>query len=128
MNIHYKLKTNKAFGEALVDLKANLLHYEFGVLWEMNFKDKLKEKGLEFNKNFKVLEVCNPKKAKDVLDIELEAGYFLPCKMVVYELDKVVYIGMLKPTSLITMIDNPALVSVAAEVEDILMKAIQETV
>jgi uncharacterized protein (DUF302 family) len=34
-------------------------------LWELNFKDKLQEKGLDFDKNFKILEVCNPVQAKE---------------------------------------------------------------
>jgi len=128
MNIEYKKETNKSFEEALLSLKSSLKTVGFGVLWEMNFKDKLQEKGLEFNKDFKVLEVCNPKAAKEVLEIELEAGYFLPCKMVVYNMNGTVYIGMLKPTNLITMIDNPLLVDTAKEVEEALIKAIEASV
>lgn len=126
MDINYKVATNKNFEIALEDLKASLNKHSFGVLWELNFKEKLKEKGLDFDKNFKVLEVCNPKKAKEVLDKYIEAGYFLPCKMVVYEDNDSVFIGMLKPTSLTGMIDNDELSSIAAEVEKELMSYIDE--
>jgi uncharacterized protein (DUF302 family) len=126
MDINYKVATNKSFEIALEDLKASLNKHSFGVLWELNFKEKLKEKGLDFDKNFKVLEVCNPKKAKEVLDKHIEAGYFLPCKMVVYENNDSVFIGMLKPTSLIGMMDNDELSSIAAEVEKDLSSSIDE--
>lgn len=126
MDINYKVATNKSFETAVEDLKTSLGKYNFGVLWELNFKEKLKEKGLEFDKNFKVLEVCNPKKAKEVLDKYIEAGYFLPCKMVVYENNGSVFIGMLKPTSLIGMIDNDELSGIAADVEKELMASIDE--
>lgn len=126
MDINYKVATNKSFETAVEDLKTSLGKHNFGVLWELNFKEKLKEKGLEFDKNFKVLEVCNPKKAKEVLDKYIEAGYFLPCKMVVYENNGSVFIGMLKPTSLIGMIDNDELSGIAADVEKELMASIDE--
>ncbi len=45
MDINYQVETNKNFDQAVEDLKNNLSKRKFGVLWELNFKDKLKEKG-----------------------------------------------------------------------------------
>jgi uncharacterized protein (DUF302 family) len=126
MDMNYKVKTNKSFETALEDLKKSLSKYSFGVLWELNFKDKLEEKGFDFDKNFKVLEVCNPQKLKLVLEQNIEAGYFLPCKMVVYEDGNSVYIGMTKPTKLIDMMENSELSNIAIEVEKELISAIEE--
>jgi uncharacterized protein (DUF302 family) len=67
MDIKYEVKINKSFDEAVESLKKSLSENKFGVLWELNFKDKLREKGLEFDTNFKILEVCNPVQAKEVL-------------------------------------------------------------
>lgn len=128
MDIYFELPTNKTFDEAVDALKASLKPYSFGVLWEMNFKDKLQEKGLEFDTDFKVLEVCNPSKAKTVLDSDISAGYFLPCKMAVYSKDGQIYIGMLKPTTLIEIYGNHSLDGVAEEVEHDLIAAITEAV
>ena len=126
MDITYEVKTDKNFEIAIEDLKRSLNNYNFGVLWELNFKDKLKEKGLDFDKNFKVLEVCNPQQAKEVLEQNLKVGYFLPCKMVVYEDNSSVFIGMAKPTGVIGMMDNTELSNIAAEVEKELKSAIDE--
>lgn len=125
MDVQYKVATNKDFQIALDDLKSSLANHNFGVLWELSFKDKLAEKGLEFNKNFTILEVCNPKQAKEVLEENIEVGFFLPCKMVVYEDKDTVYLGMPKPTKLIDMIDND-LSTIAEEVESTLKAAIEE--
>lgn len=125
MDIQYKVTSGKRFDEALADLKTSLSKHNFGVLWELSFKDKLAEKGLEFNKNFTVLEVCNPKQAKEVLERNIEAGFFLPCKMLVYEDKDTVYIGMPKPTGLIQMIDE-SLLSFAEGIEKTLKTAIEE--
>lgn len=124
MDMNYKIRTDKSFEKATEDLKKSLDNHNFGVLWELNFKDKLVEKGLDFDKNFKILEVCNPQQAKEVLERHIEVGYFLPCKMVVYEDDNSVFIGMIKPTGLIGMMNNDELSSIAIEVENELMSAI----
>lgn len=127
MEIKYEVVTNKSFNEAIDSLKESLNKINFGVLWELNFKDKLKEKGLDFDQNFKIFEVCNPKQAKKVLDKHLEVGYFLPCKVVVYEKDNSVFVGMLKPTMLIDMVGKKDLQDIAEEVEEKLKKAIDMT-
>ncbi|HEY8890887.1 MAG TPA: DUF302 domain-containing protein [Clostridium sp.] len=128
MNIKYEVKVEKKFGEAVESLKKSLSVNKFGVLWELDFKDKLKEKGLEFDTNFKILEVCNPVKAKEVLSKNIEAGYFLPCKMVVYEKKGSVYIGMIKPTELIKMVGDKELTSIAKDIEKVLKKSIDDAV
>jgi len=128
MNIKYEVKVQKSFDEAVESLKKKLAENKFGVLWELNFKDKLKENGLDFDSNVKVLEVCNPIQAKEVLSRNIEAGYFLPCKMLVYEREGSVYIGMMKPTELIKMIGNEKLIAIAQEVENVLKKSIDDAV
>lgn len=128
MDLKYEVKTSKTFSTAVEDLKKSLSENNFGVLWELNFKDKLEEKGLDFHQNFKVLEVCNPNQAKEVLDRHIEVGYFLPCKMVVYEKENSVFIGMLRPTSMIGMLGQEELLSIAQQVETVLKKAIDEAI
>lgn len=127
MDINYKIKTDKSFEKAIEDLKQSLSNHKFGVLYELNFKDKLKEKGLDFDRNFKILEVCNPSQAKQVLEKHIEVGFFLPCKMVVYEDNNSVFVGMLNPTGLIEMMDNNELSDIAAEVERELKSAIDDS-
>ena len=128
MEIYFELATDKTFESAVQSLKESIKPYGFGVLWELNFKDKLQEKGLEFNTDFQVMEVCNPVKAKQVLEGDITAGYFLPCKAAVYEKDGCIYIGMLKPTSLMDIHGNKALVDNAEEVEHDLIAAITNAV
>lgn len=128
MNIKYEKKTEKSFEEAVSALKKSLEENKFGVLWELDFKDKLKEKGLDFDSHFKIFEVCNPVQAKNVLESHIEVGYFLPCKLVVYEKKGGTYVGMIKPTELIGLLGHDDLVAVAKEVEDILVRSIDNAV
>ncbi len=126
MDIKYEVKSRKSFNEAVESLKNSLSKVGFGVLWELNFKDKLKEKGFDFDHNFKILEVCNPKQAKEVLDRDLEVGYFLPCKIVVYQKESTVFIGMVRPTGLIDMIGKNEISMIAKVVEKDLAEAIND--
>lgn len=128
MDFIYEQKTDKTFEQAVKDLTANLAAHSFGVLWQLNFKDKLQEKGLEFDYNFMVLEVCNPAQAKKVLDQKLEMGYMLPCKMAIYEKDGVVRLGMMKPQALVQLMGETDLGETALEVEMTLRKAIDDSI
>ncbi|NDL66209.1 DUF302 domain-containing protein [Anaerotalea alkaliphila] len=124
MEIIYEVEKDMSVAEAADRVKEALAAVQFGVLWELNFKEKLAEKGLDFDRDFLVMEVCNPKKAKTVLDTTIRAGYFLPCKVAVYEKDGKAVVGMARPTVLIRALEVEALVSLAAEVEADLRQAI----
>lgn len=124
----YTVETEKNMDEAIKDLEASLKEEKFGVLWTFDIKEKLQEKGLEFEKEFKVLEVCNPLEAQKVLNENEMAGYFLPCKIVVYEKNGKTKIGMPKPTSLISMLNDDKMEQFAKDIEDRLIVCINKSV
>jgi uncharacterized protein (DUF302 family) len=128
MDIVYEKRTDKNLNEAIEALEGNLKENSFGVLWQLNFKDKLAEKGLELKDDFVVLEVCNPKQAKEVLEKNSHIGYVLPCKMVVRVEDDKTFIGMTSPEMLIGLFDEPDLKEVAKSVEQSLKKAITASI
>ena len=123
---HYTVVTEKPISQILNDLEENLSKEKFGVLWSFNIKDKLNEKGLTYNQDYYVLEVCNPFEAKEVLSITSQVGYFLPCKIVVYEEDGITKVGMVKPTALISILGDTNLDSKATEIEQRLKACINK--
>ena len=123
-DIKYEVVTSKSYNEAVESLVKSLEEQKFGVLWKLNFKDKLKEKGIEYDRNFMILEVCNPQKAKEVLSKHIDIGYFLPCKLVVYEEGSTVKIGMINPEMLIGLLKHTDMEGTAKEVQNILISAI----
>lgn len=126
MEMNYEIRTEKSFEEAVKSIKEHLEKCKFGVLWELNFKDKLAEKGFEFERDVKILEVCNPANAVEVLGKNIEVAYFLPCKLVVYEKDDGIYIGMVRPEKLIELLGDENLHDMAKSIESDLKKAIQD--
>ena len=113
----YTVTTGKDFDKAVTDLKLSLGERKFGVLWELDVPAKLKEKGVEYAGPFRILEVCNPQRAKGALEANIRAGYFLPCKIVVYVEEGKTKIGMPRPTTLIGLLGDTSLRQVAEEVE-----------
>jgi uncharacterized protein (DUF302 family) len=111
---HYTKDVSIPVEEAVTKLEESLKNEKFGVLWRFDIKDKLQEKGLDFDKKFVVLEVCNPHEAKRVLEEENLVGYFPPCKIVVFDENGQTKIGMPKPTDLIGMLENEKLKELAA--------------
>lgn len=128
MDLRYEKITKSSFDEAVQSITERLKERSFGVLWQLNFKEKMAEHGIDFPNNFMILEVCNPQKANEVLSRHIEIGYFLPCKIVVYEKDGEVRIGTARPEILMGMAGYDDLGDVAKEVENILIEAIDEAV
>ena len=72
-----------------------------------------------------ILEVCNPKQAKEVLEENIQIGYVLPCKMVVRREGDKTYIGMTSPEVLIGLFEGSDLKEVAKKVEESLKNSIE---
>ncbi|MBU0905202.1 MAG: DUF302 domain-containing protein [Firmicutes bacterium] len=128
MNFHYTVETEKSMDEAVKALEASLKEEQFGVLWDFDLTAKLQEKGLDFNTGYRVLEVCNPKEANRVLQEDKVVGYFLPCKIVVYEDEGKTKIGLPKPTTLIELANNDKLTEIATDVENRLIRSIDQAI
>lgn len=124
--IDYTVTTTKTVDEAVNALEESLKKRKFGILWDLNMTETLRSKGVQFETPYRILEICNPQEAKKVLSETLTIGYFLPCKMVVYEKEGTTYIGMPKPTELVKLMANEAVAETAAKVEEELISAIEE--
>ncbi|EXX86450.1 hypothetical protein BG53_06160 [Paenibacillus darwinianus] len=124
---HYTVETAKSPEQAIVDLQENLKEEKFGVLWQLDMKEKLVEKGVDFDQMYHILEVCNPVEAKRVLSENSLVGYFLPCKIAVYDEGGTTKIGLPKPTALIGLVENEALMGIAVDIEKRLIAVIDKS-
>ncbi|MGE5591840.1 MAG: DUF302 domain-containing protein [Bacillota bacterium] len=127
MDYHYTVTTDKSFDQALQDLEANLGEARFGVLWALDVPVKLQEKGVDFHQPYRILEVCNPVKAKQALETDPMVGYFLPCKLTVYIRDGKTVLGMVRPTMVAEVVGNPGLRDFAAEVDGMLREVLDRS-
>ncbi|CAM3995402.1 DUF302 domain-containing protein [Alkalicoccus chagannorensis] len=95
----------------------------FGVLWDFDVKNKLDEKGVGLENQFRILEVCAPDIAKDMLNISMKTAYFLPCKVVVYEENGTTKAGMPRPEVLMELTEVPEAAEKARDVEEKMNRA-----
>jgi len=118
---------NLPYEEAVERARAALKAEGFGVLCEIDIKDKLKEKlGVDF-RNYVILGACNPQLAFKTLQQEINIGLLLPCNVIVYEADKPgksVIAAIDAKTMLSVVGDNATLDAVAVEVNENLKRVI----
>jgi uncharacterized protein (DUF302 family) len=100
--------------------------HKFGVLETFDLRHKLNEKGVAFDRDCLIFEVCNPQQAKKVLDANPAVSAALPCRISVYQDGGGTKIVTIKPTALLEIFHSPELQPVAAEVEQVLLRIMQE--
>jgi uncharacterized protein (DUF302 family) len=122
----YEIRTRKTLQEVARALEAAAEKYKFGVLAVHDLKAKMQEKGVEFERDCLIYEVCNPHQAKKVLEANPEISSALPCRISIYADDGGFALATLRPTALIGVFATPALRVVAQEVEDVILKMMEE--
>jgi len=127
MSFTYTVKTQKSIDNVITDLTDNLKEIGFGVLETLDFKKILLEKGLEFANDYKLMEVCNPHLAKQVLEANPDLGLLLPCTIAVYQKDDGNFISLARPTSLLSMISDDNLKISGEDIEKGLIRIIENT-
>ena len=83
MNYGHKKIINSNIKQAEEKLRDALIQNSFGVITEINIKEKLQEKlGVDF-RNYKILGSCHPPSAFESLEVDLNVGMLLPCNFVI---------------------------------------------
>lgn len=128
MNYTINKKVDKNFEQAVKDISDELKKEGFGVITEIDLKEKFKEKlNIDF-RQYKILGACNPALAYKAIQQEANIGVMLPCNVLVQEKENgEVEIAAINPLSSIGAIENSQLQSLAKEVSDKL-KAVVERV
>lgn len=107
-------------------LAESAVRHQFGVLATHNLREKIEGKGLPFGRECRVIEVCNPRQAQQVLHESITVATALPCRVAVYEEDGQTVMATIKPSLLLTMFDAPGAAPVARDVEATLVRIMEE--
>ena len=101
-------------------LRERLMQNGFGVITEINIREKLEEKlGVDF-RDYKILGSCHPPSAFESLEVDLNVGMLLPCNFVIWDnMDGSVTIATLKATSLLSVLQNKELSEVGLKVDEL---------
>lgn len=123
LGITTTLKTDMLNAEAQV--AAALKAEGFGVLTEIDVKATLKQKlDVDF-RPYKILGACNPRLAHRALTTAPQIGLLLPCNITLSQIDEnTVEVSAIEPLTMLGVIDNPELASIATEAHERLTRAI----
>lgn len=125
----YIKQTRKSVDQAFRDLEASITRHGFGLLHHYDFKKTLESKGFDLPNECRVLEVCNPKQASEVLHMDMAINMVLPCRISVYEESGKTFIGMVPPSVLLGLISSSnELQAAAAGVERTTRQIIDDAV
>jgi uncharacterized protein (DUF302 family) len=122
----YEIESKKTIDQVCQDLEKAVIKHTFGVMTVHNLKETMKKKGVEFNHECRIFEVCNPQQAKKVLERNIGLSTALPCRISVYEEGGRTKLATLRPTALIAQFNAPELQTVAREVEETLIEIMRE--
>ena len=125
--MQYIVETKKTVDQIVADLEVAAAKYGFGVLHIHDLKQTMKNKGIEFQNECRILEICNPLKAESILTQDMNLNMALPCRISVYENKGKIQVGTILPTSLLGILsDDKNIQAIAQDVEEISIAIIDE--
>jgi len=125
--MYYIVETEKSFDQASADLDSAVKRHGFGVLHVHDLGTTLRSKGIDFEEQCKVFEVCNPAQAAKVLSTDMRLNMALPCRISVFTDKGETKIGLIKPVQMLSALSQEAaLVEVAKEVESKTIQMVDE--
>jgi uncharacterized protein (DUF302 family) len=125
--MYHIVETTKNFTDASTDLEAAVKRHGFGVLHVHDLGTTLRSKGVPFENQCKVFEVCNPAQAAKVLSADMRLNMALPCRISVFTDGGKTFIGLIKPVEMLASLSqDPTLARVAGEVEEATILMVEE--
>lgn len=116
--MYYIIDTDKSFDQASTDLDSAVTRNGFGVLHVHDLGSTLRSKGIEFENQCKVFEVCNPQQAAKVMATDMRLNMALPCRISVFTEHGKTKIGLIKPEQMLSALSSdPELAVIAQDVE-----------
>ena len=124
MSFGFGKQVELSFDDAIDKVTAVLQEEGFGVLSDIDVAAKMKEKLDKDMPRYRILGACNPGIAYQAISAVEDIGLLLPCNVLVRE-DKAgkVHVDFMDPSSVLSLVDNPDVMPLAAEVRQKLERA-----
>ena len=119
-----RLITGATFDAVDARTRTALAANGFGVLTEIDVAATMKKKIDVDMPAYLILGACNPKMAWQAIGMEPRVGAMLPCNVILRAVDSGVEVSAVDPVASMQAIDNEPLHAVAAQVRDLLARAV----
>ena len=125
--MYYIVESDKSFDLASADLETAVKHHGFGILHIHDLGNSLRSKGIDFDKECRVFEVCNPGQASKVLSADMRLNMALPCRISVFTEQGKTKFFFIRPQPMLAALSQDAeLGRIATEVEGKITKMVEE--
>lgn len=126
MDFDYTLTTHNSFDATVSAVETEIAKAGFRVLYVHDVQKTLSEKGFAIEP-MKIVEFCNAKSAKTVLDADKKIGLCLPCKILVYAEDGTTVISGMRPIVLTQFFPNAKLGTLPEEIDKLIRDVINNS-
>ncbi len=126
LTLDYTKKLNgvASMEQAVEQVTTALKARGFGVVTDMDVQAIMKAKLGEEMKSYRILGACNPKLAFRAISGDQVMGLLLPCKVIVYQGEDGLYnVSFARPQTVFSLVNDPALAEIAAEVDGLIRAA-----
>lgn len=120
MMIH-TVESTRPVGEIKNRLEHQASKHGFGVLAVHDLKKKMNDKGILFDREAMVLEVCRPDLAKRALEEAMDISTVLPCRFSIYDNEGKTYVSIMRPTAFAEIFGGEVGFQIAVEVENLMV-------
>lgn len=111
------VETSKPIDEACQALAHAIAEHRFGILHIHDVRQTLASKGVRFDREVRIFDVCNPHRAKQVLEINPLMSAALPCAISVFGDGEKTKLAFIRPTVMLGLFGAADLGHIAEEVE-----------
>jgi len=106
------------FAEAVKRVEEELAREGFGIISEIDVKQKFHDKLHKEFRNYLILGACNPGLAYQAIGVELNVGTLLPCNVALYSLSEARTVVMvMDPVAAFSLVGNDQLTELAESVK-----------
>ena len=115
-----------SFGDSVRKVQDELLKEGFGVISQIDIKQKFQEKLHKEFRNYLILGACNPGLAYQAFGVELNIGTLLPCNVAVYSLsDTRTVVMIMDPVASLSLVGNVQLTELAETVKQCMKRVLE---
>ena len=125
MSYYHSKILSSSFEEAESRVIDELKKEGFGILTEIDVREKFKEKlDVDFRR-YKILGACNPPFAYKALQADDKIGTMLPCNVIIQEIsEKEIEIAAIDPVASMQAVQNSQLKEIATQIREKLISVI----
>jgi len=93
---------DRPFDEVALQLEGSIVANDLGILQVHDFGRLLRAKGIASEQNCRVYEVCNPRLAAQLIDIDPGLAHVLPCRISMHDRGGVTTVTTPMPSAMMT--------------------------